>query len=391
MRIKEKAIVLILLLVISSLWWVRTSSQTSYNPDLYGISRYRYTSAQVCKQCHTQIYRIWSQSMHAKGIEDPVFKADYLSAIMEEGEEIKSYCLSCHVPTVKKTADYTIKREISKEGVTCDFCHSISAVDLSNPDEPFEMDIGERKYGPYEDADSPAHATVPSKMHTESEFCGGCHELVNKNGALIMGTYSEWKESPYPAKGIHCQNCHMPTIFGMPVVDPKIKKTDHMLTAHEFLGGHSQINLAHAAQVETDVEIKGNKATVITYVTNAESGHKLPTGTPSRKVILETRITDNSGNILAETKKVYRKVLVDENGVILEKSFDMILKAKSIFRDNRIAPKETRKEEFVFDIPKGVKSFQVESTLKYEFFTPIITTRKMEVEMAQDSKSISIK
>jgi hypothetical protein len=84
-------------------------------------------------------------------------------------------------------------------------------------------------------------------------------------------------------------------------------------------------------------------------------------------------------------------VLVDGNGVILEKNFDMILKAKSIFKDNRIAPKETRKEEFVFDIPKTVKSFQVESTLKYEFFTPIVTTRKMEVEMAKDSKSVSVR
>ncbi|MFQ6002249.1 MAG: multiheme c-type cytochrome [Candidatus Zixiibacteriota bacterium] len=389
---KHQIIITILLwLAISLSSMAQVPPQSSYNPELYGISRYRYTSAQSCKKCHTHIYRIWSQSMHAKGLEDPVFKADYLLAIMEEGEKIKSYCLSCHVPTVDKTNDYNINREISKEGVTCDFCHSVSAVDLSKSPDPFEMDIGESKYGPYRNTSSPAHAAVYSKIHTESEFCGACHELENKNGVLIMGTYSEWKESPYPAKGIHCQNCHMPKIFGLPVVDPKIKKTDHMLTAHEFLGGHSQINLAHAAQVRTEVKMEKDKAIITTYITNAESGHKLPTGTPSRKVILETRILDESDNILAETKKVYRKVLMDENGVILEKNYEMILKSKSIFSDNRIAPKETRKEEFVFDIPKGVDSFRVESVLKYEFLTPVVATKLMEVEMAKDSKSVSVK
>lgn len=383
--------IMILLLLISPLLMVQAPSQSSYTPDLYGISRYRYTSAQVCKKCHTHIYRIWSQSMHAKGVEDPVFKADYLSAIMQDGEKIKSYCLSCHVPTIKKTNDYDINREISKEGVTCDFCHSVSAVDMFNSQDPFQMDIGESKYGPYQNTSSPAHATVYSKMHTESEFCGGCHELVNENGVRILGTYSEWKESPYPAKGIHCQNCHMPKIFGLPVVDPKIKKTDHMLTAHEFLGGHSQINLTHAATIRTEIKKEENRAIITTYITNAESGHKLPTGTPSRKIILETKILDKSDNTLAETKKVYRKVLMDENGVILEKNYEMILKSKSIFSDNRIAPKETRKEEFVFDIPKGVDSFRVESMLKYEFLTPVVTTTMMEVEMAKDSKSVSVK
>jgi len=385
-------------MIVFVLWWMalspvraETPVEPSYNPELYGISKYQYTSAQVCKKCHSHIYRIWSQSMHAKGIEDPVFKADYLSAILEEGEKTKSYCLSCHVPTVKKTNDYDITGEISKEGVTCDFCHSISSVDLAHPSDPFQMDVGESKYGPYPNISSPAHAAVYSRLHTQSELCGGCHRLINPKGVQVMGTYSEWKDSPYPEQGIFCQNCHMPKIFGLPVVDPEIKKTDHMLTAHEFMGGHSQINLAHAAQIRTEVKTEKGKATVTTYITNAESGHKLPTGIPSRKVILETKIIDKSGNVLAETKKVYRKVLVDENGVILEKSYEMILKSQSIFSDNRIAPKETRKEEFVFDIPQGLKSFQVESILKYEFLTPIVTTKLMEVEMARDSRTISVK
>jgi hypothetical protein len=263
---------------------------------------------------------------------------------MEKGEKIKEYCLSCHIPSVKKTKDYNAEEEISQEGVSCDFCHSISAVDLSKPDSLFQLDIGERKYGPYKDSESPAHATVFSDLHTKSELCGGCHQLTNAKGVLIMGTYSEWKESPYVEEGIYCQNCHMPKIFGLAVVDPKIKKTEHMLTAHEFLGGHSEINLAHAAKVQLTVEKKNDKAIVTTFVTNAESGHKLPTGTPSRKVILETRILDDKGNILAETKKVYRKVLVDENGVILERNIDMILKSAKIYsiiesHPRRLGPK----------------------------------------------------
>jgi hypothetical protein len=364
----------------------------TFDPSLYKINKYGYTSSSICGKCHEGLYKYWFNSMHAKSYEDPVFQIAYLKAQSKEGEKIREYCLSCHSPTIRLTKDYNMKRKISKEGVTCDFCHTIKDVDFTKED-PFIYDLGITKYGPYRDVKSPVHKTSYSKIHRESKFCAGCHEQSSKKASHIkvLGTYSEWKESPYSAKDIHCQNCHMPNVIDIPIVKPEIKKSDKLATAHEFMGGHSEIRLEKAASLTSHIERNGSKVKVTVYITNKESGHKLPTGTPARKVILIVNLKDKEGKLLAEKKKIYQKVLVDEKGKVLDDITDMLLKSVAVLSDNRISPKETRKEEFQFDIPKKVRSIIVESILRYEFETPVVMTRSMIVEMARDIKSSTIK
>lgn len=371
--------------------WLALSAQESgeSNPEFYGVSKHSYTSSKICARCHKDIYGDWKNSMHAKSVDNPVFMADFIMVQLERGKELKPYCLSCHAPTTIMTKDYSLRSVSSNEGVTCDFCHTIKGIGQPGESEFYEIDPGSAKYGPFRDSKSPAHETVFSDNHTRSEFCAGCHQLVNGNGVAVMGTYAEWKESSYAKEGIQCQNCHMPIVYDMKVVDPSIMESSHFVTAHEFRGGHSMINLTHAARIETDVLRNGSTATIITKVTNSESGHKLPTGTPARSVVLNTRILDNGGNLLAEINKVYRKVLVDENGVILENNAGMILDAAQIFSDNRIAPLETRVETFEFDIPEGIDRFTVENKLQYEFSRPILRVEKVVYQMARNVVEVS--
>jgi hypothetical protein len=327
--------------------------------------------------------------MHAMAVSDPVFKLDYLHALEEHGEKIRGYCLSCHSPATRYTGDIYLKNRISREGINCDFCHSIYAVELENPKDPFKVNPGSTQYGPYQNASSPAHHATYSELHTRSEFCAGCHQLENNSGVLVLGTYSEWKQGPYPEQKVHCQSCHMPKIPGKPIVDPKVKRSGLEMTAHEFLGGHSEINLQHTATLKTQLEVEKSKALVTIFVTNAESGHKLPTGTPVRKVILSVKILDDKGNKIAEKEKVYQKVLLDQKGDVLTESYKMILDAASVLSDNRIAPKETRKENFEFDLPPGIKPFSVQSVLRYQYPTPVLTAGMMEVEMAKQVVNLS--
>jgi len=348
-----------------------------------GIPEGVFSPSQECGTCHNNIYQDWSNSMHAKAIEDPVFKSDYLHALDENGEKIRAYCLSCHSPIVRYTGDIYLKNRISREGINCDFCHLIYAVDLDNPKEPFKVNPGATEYGPYRNASSPAHVAAYSELHTQSEFCAGCHQLKNSNGVLVLGTYSEWKQSPYPDKNTECQNCHMPKVPGMPVVDPKVKRSELNMTSHLFLGGHSEINLQHAATLRTELKLEQGKALVTVFVTNAESGHKLPTGIPARKMILQVRLLNKKGEKIDQKEKIYQKILLDQKGEVLTESYKMILDAASVLSDNRIAPKETRQEKFEFDLPSGIKPFSVESTLRYQYPTPVLTTGLMEVEMAK--------
>jgi len=327
--------------------------------------------------------------MHAKAYEDPVFQVSFLKALTMKGEKMRSYCLSCHVPSTQLTGDFYLAQSISQEAVTCDVCHTISQVDLKKPEAPFTFDPFGPKRGPFKDVASSAHGVQYDEQHTRSEFCGCCHEMKGQNGISLLGTYSEWKESPYASQEIHCQNCHMTTLFNMPIVNPEVKKTEKWITDHKFLGGHAQMNLEKAARVSTQVKMEGTKAQISVFVSNEESGHKLPTGTPSRKVILTVYLKDSSGKKLAEARKVYRKVIVDEDGAILEDVTDMLLKGVRIYSDNRIAPKEVRVEKFTFDIPIGLNSFIVESVLTYEFETPVMMTKVMKMEMSRDLQSIT--
>lgn len=358
---------------------------------LFDMKPTGYTSSEVCGRCHLDIYADWKKSMHAQSLEDPIFKVALLQAQVKHGETIREYCLFCHAPIVQYTRDFSRKDPVTREGVTCDFCHTVVASRPGDIERPYDLQPGLDKRGPFENVNSPAHETKMSAVHLTSEFCGGCHELINSNGVRVMGTYTEWKEGPYAAQGIHCQNCHMPIAYDRKVVDPKVKKTDELVTAHEFQGGHSQINLRNAAKVKLEAIREQNTINVTTYVTNAESGHKLPTGTPARRVILTVSAKDDHGNTIAETRRVYRKVLVDADGVILEDNADLILRSVAIYSDNRISPKETRKEKFVLDIPSDVSSVHIKAELKYEFETPVMYTQKMEVEMANESKVLKVR
>jgi len=353
------------------------------------VKKEGYTESQTCGACHTVIYKEWRNSLHASSISDPVF----LGVFNEIEKEKKNFCLKCHAPTVRVTGDYDLTQFITKEGVTCDFCHTIKSVDL-NKAEPFEFDLGFVKRGPFESHLEIGHKNLYSEVHLKAEFCAGCHEVVNENGFHVMSTYSEWKEGPYAEKGIQCQNCHMPEEFGTPIIKPEIAKTQRSVTAHKFLGGHSQINITTAATLTQVLDKANNSLSVVVYVTNSEAGHSLPTGIPSRKVILTVKLLDPKGEVLEKKEVVYRRVLVDGEGKEIPEGNikDMFLKAAALKSDNRIKPKETRREEFIFPITKRMgKVLTVDSALRYEFSVPYLEPNLMRMEMARDIRTINIK
>jgi hypothetical protein len=321
---------------------------------------------------------------------DPIFLGVFKEV---ENEDDRRFCLKCHAPTVRVTGDYDLTEPITKEGVTCDFCHTIKGVDLSKQD-PFEYALGPVKRGPFKSNLEIGHRNLYSEIHLKAEFCAGCHEVVNENGFHVMSTYTEWKRGPYAEQGIQCQNCHMPEEFGVPIVNPEIAKTQHNVTAHKFLGGHSQINITRAATLTQVIDKAEDHISVVVYVTNSEAGHSLPTGIPSRKVILTVRLLDPDGNVLGDKEVVYRRVLIDGEGKEIpeENIKDMFLKATSVKSDNRIKPKETRREEFSFSIPKGIGgTLLVKSTVDYEFSVPYLEGNIMNMEMARDTSIINIK
>ncbi len=330
----------------------------------------------TCTNCHQDRYNEWSHSMHALSVSDPIFEAAYLRAY-ESDPKFRVFCLSCHSPTTRLTGDFNLSKSISIEGITCSFCHSVTAVEGNNfsfsPDNPM--------LGPYNDSKTDAHASSYSALHTTSEFCAGCHEF-SINGVPISQTYSEWKASPDAAEGKQCQDCHMETKSGVAATNGPVRGKVYQ---HFWYGGHTGLFLQNAFRIATSIQRTGNRVNVTLNITNNNVGHMIPSGLPMRKVVLDFNATDEQGHVLYSAEKVYAKTLLDQYG---NEATDF-WNAVSIAKDNRFKPEESRMETFEFDVPNGTGRVDIQATLTYQLQAEIITTEmeSLNAELARASNS----
>lgn len=337
-----------------------------------------------CRQCHRDIFDLWKTSLHGQSYTDASFQAAYMATMLDQGDKAGEHCLRCHAPLAHLERNFDLNSALAVEGVSCTFCHAIASVQGTNIDSCYQLDTSGTIYGPYPPPEDPSeHDARFSQLHLSAELCAGCHEFTNEYGVQVLGTYSEWSSSPYPAKQIQCQNCHMPMMYDLSVVDNQ-EMPDWFVTAHEFRGGHSKINLTHAVNLETEVTQADRLCTVVVSITNAESGHKLPTGVPVRKLVLKVVMKTSYDQEIGSARRVYRKVLTDEYGTILEDVPDMFLNATRIYSDNRIRPKETRVETLLFEVPEGVSNYSIETTLKYEYSRRVLSDELISVEMSKN-------
>src|SRR5439155_1019643 len=86
---------------------------------------------------------------------------------------------AAHLDATAGAADYRFESPVSQEGVTCNFCHNVRAVDPSPSPASYTFDAANPLLmrGPYSDSDpGSAHGFVYSEIHTKGEFCAACHE-----------------------------------------------------------------------------------------------------------------------------------------------------------------------------------------------------------------------
>ena len=152
-------------------------------------------------------------------------------------------CADCHAPAIDGVLGgrdllEAVGRSF-EDGVSCDLCHKVEAVDLSlppgvggalnvlRPSEPSTSpteDFFALTFGPYPDVPNPRMSAAERSLFREAEICGACHELIQEtalvpgqsldtarwpDGLPVHSTYSEWTEGPYSPSS-PCQSCHMP-------------------------------------------------------------------------------------------------------------------------------------------------------------------------------------
>src|SRR3989304_6818312 len=89
-------ILFISLLISNSIFSKFLSADDKVGKKDIKVQRQGFTSSAVCQNCHSEIFKSWSNSMHANSVSDPIFDASYLQAIKSKGEDARKFCLSCH-------------------------------------------------------------------------------------------------------------------------------------------------------------------------------------------------------------------------------------------------------------------------------------------------------
>lgn len=323
------------------------------------IDRLGYTSSRVCGYCHVDIYESWKKSVHSRSYTDQAFQDAYRKAHEESKGRVKGFCLRCHAPTTYTTKDAEGSLPITREGVTCDFCHTIERVDLDHPFNPYTLDVGGRKRAsmrlfkkPYVETPA-AHVAEYSNWFKKSEMCAGCHEMLNKNGLKIGNTYTEWKGSVYAEQGVECQNCHMAPVPGTPI-DPSVKKTGRTdFHDHGLLQNLAKLSAAVELELVSAKYSEAGSYIVDVAMTNVQAGHNIPTGTPSRTLALEVTIIGDGLTRVSQTR-TFGKRVEDKNGNWLTTDAEAQLKGVRIEYNTALKPKERRVVRFVFSsVPPG--------------------------------------
>lgn len=340
-------------------------------------------------------------------------------------KKVASECAACHAPVASRTSKVItgpadLNDPVIHGGVTCDFCHSISGFAGAAPGNGNYVPLPDtdRKLGPFTYNSSWHHRY--SALHTQSEFCGICHDQINRYGLEIKSTYTEWKGSPYAAAGIQCQDCHMNLKGYLTAGRPMYEKgqaaemtlgaapyRDKLFT-HRFPGAHSKTQLA-SGMLNVSVgttRISDREVTATILVNNRNTGHKMPSGSADLRLLwLEVVLRPDDGSIpvaavpaaatgiydvagnAAEDKevlgdaipagsRVYRAVFVDAAGAQTLSSYDAV---RSIF-DNRLNASEIREETYHVTIPAGLRGkAAIEARLKYLPY-PESFTRKFGLE-----------
>lgn len=250
--------------------------------------------------------------------------------------------------------------DAAMDGVSCTLCHQIAdSVDLGTDAgfsghytvDTYPNPSDRRIYGPYDNVfampmlNMVSYTIAYSPHIKESTVCATCHNLrtpyVDEAGNIISTpatefpeqmTYSEWLASDYPVRQ-SCQDCHMPRTNGVIMASrPMWLNTlrDDFAT-HKLVGGNTllldllQNNAAELGATDANIPVTMQEteqmlqsAAAVELVSGSLannilafnlrvknlSGHKLPTGTPLRRLILHVKVSDARGRTVFESGRI---------------------------------------------------------------------------------------
>jgi hypothetical protein len=326
-----------------------------------------------------------------------------------------------HLPVAR--SDPSGLHRLASDGISCTVCHQIANERLGTREsfngefviKPTPRDGARVIFGPYKiDAGRKTiMRSVTGFVQAEgphiqqSELCASCHTLITQafgpNGEVIGSlpeqmNYQEWQHSDFKREQRSCQSCHMPKAAGPLRASSVLGDARDTMSRHLFVGGNAfMVRLFNRYRVELGVEalpteleataratirqLQQDTATITVLqpqlgegtlgfeveVRNL-TGHKYPTGYPSRRTWLHVTVRDAQGRTLFESGaigasgaiagnandddpltfephydeitrpdqvQIYEPILGDRNGV----PTTGLLTATQYLKDNRLLPR----------------------------------------------------
>ncbi|MHA2609611.1 MAG: multiheme c-type cytochrome [bacterium JZ-2024 1] len=356
-----------------SLWFIKASEapktdlpeKVKYPHNIRGgaLKSTLYQPSDSCHGCHQQFFEEWNADAHGMSWRGKYFQHFYRQYLSQWGKEYDVECLKCHAPIAVEEKRFLVDADIYREGVNCDFCHTIDFKEgttwVSAP--------GQWKRGPRYPSFEGSHIMFYDTTYSSSLICAPCHEW-EKNGVPILDEYSSWTGSSAHAEGKQCQSCHMPTFKGSSARGG-FDRPD--IRAHNFPGFSDMDFLKNALELtleaRRDVE-NPNKVRITVKVKNKGAGHFLPAGFSWKELTLVIRLRDLQENVYWDRKEVFKKTLGDHKGNLIFTDWQ----AEKLLSDTRLKPDEERVYSYEVDfeelgVPSGERMFvtaQVFRTLR---------------------------
>jgi len=302
----------------------------------------------------------WQAGVRRESIDHPMHKAD----IEDECSICHMPMMRAQAHAAGKKADVFSHlpfggedetAQLAQDGVSCALCHQITPEGFGTRqsfvgnfilNKPTGLNP-RTMFGPFAADDarqSIMHSVtggnpVEGKHVQQSELCATCHTLITSafgpNGEVIGSIpeqvpYQEWLHSDYKDQR-SCQSCHMPRYEQPTRISSVLGDLREGLSRHTFIGGNFFMlrilnrfrNELAVAALPSELEASANatvrqlqqdSATIgITRAAaaggNVEvdldvrnlTGHKLPSGYPSRRAWLHVTLSDGAGRVVFES------------------------------------------------------------------------------------------